>query len=508
MTLIELLQSTANQNNVVIEETFNSFLYTSDLFGVDIASLYTSEYMKSVFTTYNNRDELLISIDYEDDSKVIFRDISEVDNNLSELFEDEYTYTFRIEVNKNIDSNNISIYSSDNFIQWLKTFEDLTDCFSKYNNILSVKGQIYLELLDNKEINLSTKKITFFKQDKCSIIPDRINLLEQRKDYCFVSGNNVPNIVPEDFFVLNESDDEELNTLFGKLCLLSTLTFLSDISEFKENSINYKLYGYKTIKDTFTLNDMTTNSLIALFKIYSWIYHDDNHSSISDKLGITRNLLTLHLKDNTLKHIEGDVYTAIKSNFDIYLKENVQRYLEVKNQVSSFIHDMSIKAEAHSESFVDTMKSSILIFISYFLSIIIVTAIDKGKFINIFTFEVTSITMIILIITWFYRKNTISDIKSKTVRFEEKYNNFKERYSDIIEPKNFKVLFSNDKDHQSDVKYIKDTIEKYDPLWKWTILSFGFITLFFCSYHDTSACFDKLIQFGYFVDGLLMWINP
>ena len=55
--------------------------------------------------------------------------------------------------------------------------------------------------------------MTFLKQDECSVILDRDKILEQRKDYCFVSGDNAPNIVPEDFFILNESNDEELNLL-------------------------------------------------------------------------------------------------------------------------------------------------------------------------------------------------------------------------------------------------------------------------------------------------------
>ena len=84
--------------------------------------------------------------------------------------------------------------------------------------------------------------MTFLKQDECSVILDRDKILEQRKDCCFVSGDNVPNIVPEDFFIINESDDEELNLLFNKLCLLSILTFLADISEFKDNCINYKRF--------------------------------------------------------------------------------------------------------------------------------------------------------------------------------------------------------------------------------------------------------------------------
>jgi hypothetical protein len=502
MKLIKILETANKQNNIVIEETFETFTYTSELLGSDISFLYTNEYIGSIFSSCSNRDKLLVSIDYEGDSRVIFRDIESINDNLSESFEDEYTYTFRVDISKSIVSNEISIYSSDDFIKWLKNYNTLNQCYEKYNNVFSVKGQVYLELLDDKQISLSTKKMTFLKEDECSVLLDRDKILEQRKDYCFVSGDNVPNIVPEDFFIINESDDEELNLLLNKLCLLSILTFIADISEFKDNCLNYKLYGYKTIKDSFSLENIETGNLIQLFKIYTWIYHDENHSSISDKLGIARNLLTLHMKENTFNKIEGDVYTAIKSNFDIYLKENVQRYLEVKNQVSAFIHDMSVKAESHSESFVDTMKNSLLIFISYFLSIIIVTAIDKEKFVNVFTFEVTTITMAMLVISWIYRRNTIDDIESKTKRFEEKYNNFKERYADIIEPDNFRALFSDDKDHKSDVKYIEDTLKKYDPLWKWTIILFGIISVFFCFYHDTSNTFEQLIKFTFFIYGL------
>lgn len=502
MTLINIFETVNNQSTIVIEETFDTFTYTSELLGSDISSLYTHEYISSIFANCNSRDNLLVSIDYEGDSRVIFRDIESISDDISESFEDDYTYTFRIEITKNIVDNEISIYSSDDFVKWLKTYNTLNQCYEKYTSIFFIKGQVHLQLLDGKEINLSTKKMTFLKQDECSVILDRDKILEQRKDYCFVSGDNAPNIVPEDFFILNESNDEELNLLFNKLCLLSILTFLTDISEFKDNCINYKLYGYKTIKDSFSLENILTDNLGQLYKIYTWIYHDENHSSISDKLGIARNLLTLHMKGNTFNKIEGDVYTAIKSNFDIYLKENVQRYLEVKNQVSAFIHDMSVKAESHSESFVETMKKSLLIFLSYFLSIIIVTAIDKGKFINVFTFEVTTITMIMLIISWFYRKNTISEIKCKTERFKEKYDNFKERYSDIIELDNFNALFSNDKDHKSDIKYIEDTIKMYDPLWKISILVFGVISIFFCFYHDTINVFDKILQFIFFIYGL------
>jgi len=502
MTLLELLNPIENQQNISINEDFESFSYTAEFLGSNLEQIYNNEYINSIFDTCSDRDEVKIYIDYEGDSRVIFRDINTIQENLSEEFESDNTYLIRIEISKKIIENRLSIYSSNTFVTWLKSFQKLENCFNRFSKLMMIQGQIQFELLDDKHISLATSKFTFFKQAECPVSWNKNKLLEQRKDYCFVSGKQIPDIIPEDFYLLERSDDEKLNILFDKLCLFSTLTFITDITEIKDNSIYYKLYGYKTIKNDFTFEDLDIDNLQALFKIYQWIYHDDNHSSISDKLGIARNLLTLHLENNNLNSIKGDVYAAIKSNFDIYLKENVQRYLEVKNQVSAFIHDMSIKAESHAESFVETMKNTLLVFISYFLSIIIVTAIDKGKFVNVFTFEVTVITMVILTIAWFYRKNTINDINAKTKRFNEKYINFKERYSDIIEPDNFDSLFNEDKDHNSDVEYIKNTVKKYDPLWKWTILSFGLMTLLFCFYHDTATCFDNMIHFVAFIIGL------
>ncbi len=496
MTLIQTLLSVAGQENYDTKETFDTFTFTAEMSGEKLLALvYTKKYIQSLFNAINNRDELFVAIYHNDESRAIFRHINDVSNPLDEIFEDTYTYTLSVEITKKIQVNNISIYSSDHFVTWLKAYESLTDCFSKFINILSIKEQLYLELLDDKKINFSTGKIAFFTKEQCEVYPNKNQLLEQQKDHCFVSGTNVPSVIPEDFFVINESSDEDLNSLFKKLCLISTLTFISDISELKEDSVYFKLYGYKTIKNTFSLADIKTDSLESLYKIYTWVYHDNNHSSISDKLGIVRNLLTLHLKQNRLDDIEGDVYTAVKSNFDIYLKENVQRYLEVKNQVSSFIHDMSLKAESHAEGFVDTFKHSVLIFISYFLSIIIVTAIDKGKFVNVFTFEVSVITMIILIISWFYRVNTLSDVYNKKARFINKYNNFKARYADIIEPDNFKSIFSEDRDHLSDVKYIDDTLKKYDPLWRWTIIVFAIVTVFFCVSHDPTGYLNTISVF-------------
>jgi hypothetical protein len=116
MTLINIFETTNNQSNIVIEETFDTFTYTSEVLGSDISFLYTHEYISSIFSNCNSRDNLMVFIDYEGESKATFRDIDSIGNYLSESFEDTYKYIFRVEIIKNIVDNEISIYSSDNFI--------------------------------------------------------------------------------------------------------------------------------------------------------------------------------------------------------------------------------------------------------------------------------------------------------------------------------------------------------------------------------------------------------
>ncbi|MCB5267737.1 MAG: hypothetical protein LHW46_06480 [Candidatus Cloacimonetes bacterium] len=505
MTFLELILSLEiRSENLNIVEDFESLSCKISLSGVELLQkAYTFDFLNDLFETVRQNDTMTLSINNDGDSIVIIRDKKSIqltlDDNDYRLYEDAYIYTIELVIQKQL-SNDISIYSSNAFIKWLKKQETFINYLNKFEKLMTLSGKIVFTLLDNASIELCTKKFSF--QSNQESYPNKRKILDQRKEHCFISGREIPEIIPEDFYILTESEDNELNLLFNKIALLITFTFLLDISETKDNSIYYKLYGYKTIENELTLNNLKVDALKQIYKIYEWIYHDKNHSTISDKLGITRNLLTLHIRENRLDNIEGDIFTAIKSNFDIYLKENVQRYLEVKNQVSTFIHEMSLKAESHTEGFVDVFKNSLLVFISYFLSIITVTAIDKGKFVNMFTFEVTVITIVILIISWLYRKNTVKDIQHKEDRFKEKYINFKERYVDILEPENFNSIFNNDKDHKSDVKYIEDTLNKYDPLWKGTIIIFGLLTITFCFFQDTANCFDKLIQGIGFIWGL------
>lgn len=492
MTLIELLNSTVS-SELKVQEDFRSFEISFEINGALLVDkIYNYDYINTVFSYKNSRDDLKIFINFNGESKAVFRNITDIEttitDNSSVLFDSDNTYKINLQITKEFVEHCVSIYNFDAFQKWFINSNNLQECWKRINSFAFIVNEpIIFHVLDVNDINFYTSRFVFTSDH--TKIPSiesshRDELLESRKDHSFVSSPIEFKILPDDFYWLKKQDYPIIN-LFDKLCLMLIYSFLVDITEVKEDSIYYKLYGYRTIKNDLDLRTIGVDFLDEYYKIYLWIFHDTNHSSMSDKLGIARNLITLHLKNNSLCELEGDVVTAIKSNFDIYLKENVQRYLEVKNQVSTFIYDMSQKAEEEAKSLIETFKSNLLIFISYFLSIFIVTAIDKGKFINVFTFEVTTITLLILLMSWFYRQHTIDDIKKKKKRFEAKYKSFKKRYSDILDNDNLQAMFDGDTDHISDIQYIDETLTKYNKLWKNFIIFAGVVTLAFCIIHDT-----------------------
>lgn len=341
---------------------------------------------------------------------------------------------------------------------------------------------------------------------------NRNNLYENYKNNCHHTGINFYKFLPTDFKLIQNSSNQDLNELFNKVCFLLVLIYIVNISEFSSNThhsniIKYKLDGYRTIKNEFDFLEMNTTCLDKYYKIFIWIYLENTNSNISDKIGLSRNVISLHTNDNDILNVSGDIYSSIKSNFDIYLKENVQRYLEVKNQVSNFMYDMSLKAESYSSSFADIFKTNILIFLSYFLSMIVVTAIDKGKFINMFSTEVTTVTLVILTISFFYKKLAVKELNEKIDRFKTKYQLLKKRYSDILEEENLNNLFTNDVEHDADVEYMNKSLDKFNKLWTGTIIAFSVVSISFWLINNFKDFIEILVIYFFSIIGLYMKIK-
>jgi hypothetical protein len=494
-------------------ETEENFSMYSERFKVSrdkLINIYDNQNFIKIFNSIVSTDTTQICIDDAyNDSKITFNNINDLDTCFDDFdidIQDENSnFIIRIEIEKEINNATINIYSFKTFCNWITTNNNIDSLFSKLQILNNINESICFHILDEDNHCFYSDKFIFYSninniKNIINNYPNKKKLLIKQKEHCHFADMSIVEFIPNDFKLIEYSSKQSINELFDKICFLLTLTFIADISEIQKDNLNklfYKIHGYKSVNDILDFNSIDTNSLEEYYKIYNWIYINDSNSSISDKLGIARNLITLHLQDNKFCQLDNNTYNSIESNYKIYLKENVQQYLEVKKQVSSFIYDMSMKAENYTYTFMDTFKTNFLIFISYFISIIIVTAIDKGKFINIFSTEVTVITLMMLFISWYYKKITIDDINAKIGRFKSRYKLLKKRYKDILEDDNLKELFSNDEEYNNDIDYMTNNLDNITKLWDRTIWSFSFIAIFFCVIHDTNNLIEYIFKIIY-----------
>ena len=93
-------------------------------------------------------------------------------------------------------------------------------------------------------------------------------------------------------------------------------------------NIKLQIMGQRSIDYVFLLNEIIGNPI--LYKIYDWIY--SGGSSI-DKAIIARNIICLHCKYEPLLKLDSKVLLSIQSSYNLYLKDHVIQYLEMKTKL-------------------------------------------------------------------------------------------------------------------------------------------------------------------------------
>jgi hypothetical protein len=88
---------------------------------------------------------------------------------------------------------------------------------------------------------------------------------------------------------------------------------------------------------------------------------------------------------------EQPIFDSILSSFDIYLKENVKQYLEVKNILTDRLLGLIQEASAGARAMADSLKKNYFAFLSYFFTAVIINGIQSSNLNNIFTDQMTLI---------------------------------------------------------------------------------------------------------------------
>lgn len=480
---IHNLQNIENLNtlssNISLEENFESFIMT--LKGVSIDDFLSnlsnySQLFSPFFDTKDSNDTLRIMLKNNVNNIQTFDSIEQMANyRYGDDYEDERGI-IEIKISKLNTTDYLTIYSIDLFVKFLgqKNIEEVFKWFSSFE-------KRKFKILDSNHYNFHTAyfvfadSINFDNKTNQTIknldLANRETKLKKINENTHFANASSIKFLPEDFYIVNKSSNEALNKLFDKLTLTLVLRVFADISEFTRNQLVYKMYGYKTIKKEYDFVSFDTEFLEDYFKSYEEIFN--THTSVSDKIGLARNVISLHVVEDDFTNIKGNIESSIKSNYNIYLKENVKKYIDVKNKINDSIFSLTNKFDDAIGNLISSFKTSFYTLASLLISLILFKVLKSSSTtFDLFSIEVFLFLCPVLIAMYLFKKYNIYEIKETKKRLISRYEQLKSQYKDILDNNDLKHIFQQHDFEAININFIDAQISKYNKYWNITLISY------------------------------------
>lgn len=459
-------------------ENFNEFVFVANGKGINVP--HREEFSK-LLDKFPSRDRVLIDVTLESldpltiTKEHLIEDLDEL-NSIVTISEEDEIYELKITIIKNELNSCFSVYSFSDFIKYLQglTFENILlkfSCFLRKNNY------IVFETLDGTKVKCNTQTI-YFNCDPDSIKvnnEDRISTIDRRNGVSNFSNSLDILLLPDDFKLMHSSN-LLINNFFNRLANFMSLVFIADNSTIIESNIlDIKISGYRLINDRLDFSRYQYMES-EIYEIYNWIYDGGN---LSDKIGLARNIITLNYLAKDPKIVKENTFNSIKSSFAIYLKENVQQYIDVTSRMSEHLLNFSLKVNDVFKTFGNSFKSNNFMVITFFLSIIVFNSLSARNFSDMFTGDVTFISAVILLVSTAYLFVSIYLTYKEVSKFENDYNKLKSIYDGLLNPEDIKKIF-DESFIKENVKYVMNKVIAFSIVWGIEIV-FLAIAVFFLS---------------------------
>ena len=432
---------------------------------------------------YNDVLKIINKIPSRDIFQMIFENDSEeriVLGNSRSLPQEEYdqyvvsstgdSFKIDISINKSVEDNIFSIYCFDEF---MKDLDDLSlfDMLCSFSNLLS--GVDYLNfVIFDKPIFFMTRTMSFSSEEKQSISMDfsRLKRIEQCKDVSrFLCSENVQ-LLPDDFKIVLNSSANPLTDKFGKLCCLLSMIYVATSASLDKDKVVPQITGQWSISYEISIDSIKINDNI--YKMYSWIFTDGN---ATDKAIIARNVLSLHCKYNSLIDVDELAFASMQSNYNLYLRNNVNQYLDLKNKVADYICDVVAKTGEYATTILDRFKQNLVALIGFFLTTIIANIVSINPLDNIFTKDITVLVYAILAGSILFLVISIIETNYKIKTIQKTYLQLKENYSGILSQDDISEIYKDDELFNATKKEIRNKTIIFSIIWVFVLICMFFV---------------------------------
>lgn len=451
----------------ILSEDFVSFITVAKFSSISLPS---SGNITNLFEEIRSGDQCSVFFSIDEGEAIEIRNDIEYVKTLHDLatllssHEDGEEISVKLDVYKKSDNNHFYFYSKECFFDYIKSFDSLGLATFFSSNIFDHNSKIVI-LLNDFEGTLNSSKFFIGAFDESQ---DQDFGYRDKRFNNIISNNHSSffgklKVLPEDF-VFTGDGKIEIDTLFQiqRLAKILLVSAIFDISDLNTENFYFKLNGYKSISDSFRIDDINSVNLEDYFKVYLWIYNSGN---ITDKIGLSRNIISLHYKTSSCLELDGDVYESIKSSYKIYEKQNIKQYIEVRNKMSDQILDYSKRVLTITDNFASGFQRSALSLVTFFSSLIVTKILATPKNNLDFILYSTLITFVFIGITLIYMWISRLELKEQEKRFKKSYKDFKKRYTDLLTEEDINRILNNDEEHKSDLLFITAKKKWYTALW-------------------------------------------
>ncbi len=370
---------------------------------------------------------------------------------------------FRLVIHKRVEDNALSVYDLDAFAHYLDTqplkhvLDSLADRFDGHlklacARLLKAGGSATLQFVPEGHPGWSAAPYATGARERA------IALFKETS----FSASLPAKLIPADFQLDNPIGHPVIDRFFARASAVLSAIYLCNNAELEpDNTLMYRLAGYKVLEESGVSVASLTKSHEVLSKIANWAY---DAGGSTDKVGLARNVLSLHVASLRDLSDQPQILNAILSNYQIYLKDNVSAYLDVRNRMAELLLESTSKTHSLVESSLDSVRNGMLVVFTFVLTVVVVNGLKDTNTKVIFSAEYFWVVFIITVLCSIWIHHACKDV---LVRFDYAVETTKQLLKDSYH----NVLIADEVDQHTSAtfvanrKHLKQQVRGYRYLW-------------------------------------------
>lgn len=377
MSMLAELIKIAAIKDIVVSERMKVY-EASFKFDIENAPAYS--YFLDIIEFVSQRDKIRIIL--EDEAERFYDFSSANEESYDEYIKDtlaEEIISVRIRIDKEVIDNHFSVYAFDEFIDDILSLS-IEDVMISFSDLLKQASEILIFDIYGSVTMFATKTMFFvpFGSSVTNSEFNRIQRIDKCKEVSYFYNFDTYEVLPDDFKLMVDYENNPLTELFQKITFLLSIGFIATSASISGSQLKGIINGQRTMEYQCEINQLPNNNN-NLYIIYNWIYTEGN---AIDKAIIARNVISLHCKYIPITEIDEKVMASIQSNYNLYLKENVKEYLDLKNKVAEFISETISKTGEYATGLLDKFKANIIAIFGFMFSVILANIVSDQPLAN------------------------------------------------------------------------------------------------------------------------------